>query len=667
MYLSIIQRIVIGFSVVIVFVVSISGSAYFSQLNMANQLDITSIKMTNLLASSNHLVQNLQNLNRSVLVHANTDDPQMRIELEDEFLLEKKRYLENYGSFFDELNAYPEIQTLLDELDGQAKRIFQDAESHIAIKNQRIEARSKTSQELNGFDEKWKFFEQDVGDLAYVAKANKQRTNNRNLNYIIAQGVGADRYLQKIYAMEDIADAELVRQELVAHIERFKDKATRVSLSMPESKESIAFYLDTLVRAIENPQGVLQQHLTYIDLTAKSDHLLGQIAGDMDIAIEEFERIIAEIQTLVSRTAQQAKHDSERAMLLNGVLALISTVIAIILSVTIVLSIKRPLSRIMQALDKMTSGDLTHRIETGFRSELGAIAVNVNQLGEQLSQVIAQVQQSATMLSGVANESHQLSSKTNVDVAKQQTQTKAIAGSVEDMKQATEEVASSAMETSKEVDQITVLAHGNMEGMQQNLKFVSQLQSSLVDATQVIHQLSNESRQIGDILTVIKSISEQTNLLALNAAIEAARAGEQGRGFAVVADEVRSLATRTQNSADDIAGMIDTLQTKAETAVELVEQNLEQAEISVNQSHDSHRSLETIVQRLSTINQMSRSIADKSEQQTQTAKEVVTSIAYISEKATRIAEEVDESARNSESLNALSSEQTQLVAHFVIK
>ncbi len=667
MHLSIIQRIIIGFGIVITFVVAISVFAYFNQSKMAQQLELASVKMTDLLAQSNLLGQNLQNVNRAVLVHANTDSISNRNKLEQEFYEEKQRYLSNYQEFYNQISSFPALQAHLSELDTIAQRIFIGAEQQIDVKNGRMNARLKTSQELNQFDEKWKFFEQDISDLAATAKSNNQRTNNRNLNYIVAQGTGADRYLQKIYAMEDVKDAEVVRQELVTHIERFKDKAKRVPQSMPESKDSITFYLDQLKRAIEQPEGVLQQHLTYMQLTATSDQLLRQLAVDMDEAINSFEMMGNDIGILVSQTADEAQTDSDKALLLNASLAAISTVIALALSSTIVLSIKRPLRKIVEALDKMTSGDLTHRIETGFQSELGAIAMNINALGTQLSDVITQVQQSADTLSDVANESHILSNKTNIDVAKQQKQTDSIRQSVTEMKLAIDTVAGSAKETSDEVDKITVLAHNNMDSMQQNLVFVNQLQGSLVEATDVIHQLSNESRQIGDILTVIQSISEQTNLLALNAAIEAARAGAQGRGFAVVADEVRSLATRTQRSANDIDGMISNLQSQAERAVTLVENNLEKAAASVNQTNVSNQSLDSMVKRLSSINDMSRHIAEDSIKQSAVAQEVMNNIAYISKKAVSIAEEVNESARNSESLNALSSRQSELISHFVIR
>ncbi len=562
MYLSIIQRIVLGFATVIIFVIALSTTAYISQSDMADQFDTTSVKMTSLLARANHLGQNLQNLNRALLVHASTADEQLRTQLEQEFHLAQQEYLDNRERFINDLKAYPNLQASVNELDAKAQSIFANALLHIDVKNQQMTARQATSKELNEFDKKWRFFEQDITDLAHKAKANNQRTNNRNLNYIVAQGKGADRYLQKTYAMENMQDAEVGRQELIAHIERFKSKAKRLPKTMPESKPSIDLYQGQLIRAIEQPEGLLQQHLTYIRLTAQSNQLLSQIASDMNAVIHEFDAITEQIQLLVSDAASNAKTTSENALLLNGSLAMACTLIAVLVAWTIVFSIKRPLAGIVKALDKMTNGDLTYRIDTGIRSELGTIAENINSLATQLSEIISQVQQSATTLSDVANESHILSNKTNIDVAKQQKQTTAIEQAVNEMKHAIDTVTISATETRDEVKKINDLAHGNMESMHKNLEFGHQLQTSLAEATEVIHQLSDESRQIGEILTVIQSISEQTNLLALNAAIEAARAGEQGRGFAVVADEVRSLATRTQNSANDIGSMIDSFNLK---------------------------------------------------------------------------------------------------------
>jgi methyl-accepting chemotaxis protein len=297
---------------------------------------------------------------------------------------------------------------------------------------------------------------------------------------------------------------------------------------------------------------------------------------------------------------------------------------------------------------------------------MGIVVRNINELGRQLSSLIGKIQQSAQTVSSVADESQAMSAKTHSDVERQRKQTDTIATAVTEMESAVHEVAGHAVETSSEVEQATTLANANMANMQSNLAFIERLKSSLDEATDIIQNLSEETQQIGDVLTVIQAITEQTNLLALNAAIEAARAGEHGRGFAVVADEVRSLATRSRESADEIGTMITSLQEKAQAAVSVVEDNQSYADQSVAQTTETSESLQTMVERLGAINDMSRSIATACEQQSVVAKEVAENVVGISDMATNIAQDAQELADNSESLNQLSSEQSEMVSQFKI-
>ncbi|MCP5303632.1 MAG: methyl-accepting chemotaxis protein, partial [Pseudomonadales bacterium] len=195
---------------------------------------------------------------------------------------------------------------------------------------------------------------------------------------------------------------------------------------------------------------------------------------------------------------------------------------------------------------------------------------------------------------------------------------------------------------------------------------VHQLKHSLDEATNIIQNLSHETEQIGDVLNVIQGISDQTNLLALNAAIEAARAGEHGRGFAVVADEVRSLANRSRQSADEISEMIESLQDKASQAVSIVSDNQIYADQAAHHTVESNHSLQAMVERLAKINDMSRSIATACEEQSLVAKDVAQNVVSISDMASNIAQDSERLARNSESLNHLSDEQSVLVAQFKI-
>jgi len=666
MHLSLIQRITLGFVTVILFVLAISTSAYLSQVKMSQQLELTASTLTGLLDRSNVLGQHLQDVNRSALVHANSELEERRTELRKALDVAKQSYNETVTVFARELQGYPKLSHQLSELDKNARKFIGDASEHLDLHDQRITARSVATKALGKFDEEWLFFEQDFNDLIDEANDAGKQQVVWDLEFLRTQGKGAADYLQKVLAIVKEEEVASLRAELFAYLDRFNEKADRLLKEMPDSKDTVNFYRQLLERNIVKEEGLLQQHLKYIALNDKSTGLLANMAKEVDMLLVESGSIITEIRSLSNSALRNAKEESLKSLMVNLVLSIISTVLAVVITITIVRSIKKPLSDIVEALDKLSSGDLTHKIDAHYQSELGLIADNVNGLSGKLSGLIHQIQSSAQTVSGVAEESHAMNQKTNQRVAEQSKQTDSIATAVTEMEQAVNEVSSHAAESSREVEEVTIQAQSNMQNMQKNLRFVSRLQESLHEATEVISQLSTQSQQIGEILTVIQSISEQTNLLALNAAIEAARAGEHGRGFAVVADEVRSLATRTQHSANEIGEMIDSLQGKASQAVGIVENNLVHAEQSVKQTNETNSSLENMLSNLTHINEMSRSIATASEQQTAVAQDVAKNIVNISDMTLSIADDAKEAASNSESLNKLSTEQSELISHFKI-
>jgi methyl-accepting chemotaxis protein len=664
MKLSLIQRVVLGFTVVTLLVLAISGSAYFSQLRMAGQLEMTGSTLTGLLDKSNTLVLNLQNANRVMLVHANSESVERRNQLRREFKAASDDYRRVVASLKTELANHPKLTQNVKHLDEQANRLLSDAQSHLDIQDQRISARQKASAELKSFDSEWLFFQQDLEDLASDAKDNDQQQVAWDAEFIMTQGSSAASYLQRVLAVTDDEGLSVIQSELKGHLEQFSHKVANIEAAIPSSKEITHVYLELLDKAVIKPEGIMAQHKRYVDLNQRSNKLLMSIAQQMDTIIADTSETIAALRDMSSDAVAKAKSDSQQSLTFNWVLTLLSMVIAVTVATTVVRAINIPLTEIIKALGRLSSGDLSYRIETRFQSEMGVVARNVNELNERLGLLISKVQGSAHTISDVAKESHDMSLKTSRDVALQRRQTDSVAAAVTEMESAVQEVATLANETSEEVSEVTTQAQANMANMHKNLEFVSELKRSLEEASGVIQQLSAESQQIGDILSVIQSISEQTNLLALNAAIEAARAGEHGRGFAVVADEVRSLANRSQQSATEIASMIESLQSKAEQAVSIVESNLGHADQSVQQTDKTNQSLVDMVRRLSTINDMSTSIATASEEQSAVAKDVAKNVVTISDMAESIAHGAEQAASNSESLNQLSSEQSALVSQF---
>jgi len=384
----------------------------------------------------------------------------------------------------------------------------------------------------------------------------------------------------------------------------------------------------------------------------------------MDSITNELNAIVSGIRTLSGNALLDAEEDFNFSLILNIVLALSSIVIALTIGISVVHSIRRPLADIMKALDRLSKGDLTQNINTEYHSEMGLVVSNINLLINNQGTLIYKVQSAASTINKVAAESLTMSEETNKNVAAQGNQTDIVSTAVTEMEAAIYEIASHASNTSNEVTKVTEQAETNMSNMNLNLEFVNTLKSSLDTASNVIQELSTESIKIGEVVEAIQGITEQTNLLALNAAIEAARAGEHGRGFAVVADEVRSLATSTQTSATEINQMIESLQKKASEAVSIVESNLDYADKSVNQTIATSESLKEMLNGLNIINDMSSSIATASEEQSTVVKEVAQNIVNIADMANDIAASAKEAATSSVTLNELSNEQSLLVEQF---
>ena len=212
--------------------------------------------------------------------------------------------------------------------------------------------------------------------------------------------------------------------------------------------------------------------------------------------------------------------------------------------------------------------------------------------------------QSTHQLSGSSTHLVSVTERTNDGVQKQLMETDLVATAMTEMMATVTEVASNATQTATAANEANTEANTGSKVVLTAVSSIQDLASKLEDSARIIHQLEEGSIQIGTILDVIRGIAEQTNLLALNAAIEAARAGEQGRGFAVVADEVRTLASRTQESTQEIQAMIEKLQTYSKEAVVSMEQSQEQAKESVEQAELAGQSLNTITASIATINDM---------------------------------------------------------------
>ncbi len=337
------------------------------------------------------------------------------------------------------------------------------------------------------------------------------------------------------------------------------------------------------------------------------------------------------------------------------------------LFVGLFLSIRHTVDAMSAGTERLARGDLTARVELETHDEMSVIGTSFNKMAEQFEALVQQIISVSTQLSSAAEEVAAVSRDSATSVDRQRIETDQVATAMNEMAATVQEVARSASAAAGAAANADNEAKSGGVVVNQATQSVSKLAGEIDGAAQVIAAVEKDSDAIGSILDVIKAVAEQTNLLALNAAIEAARAGEQGRGFAVVADEVRTLASRTQKSTQEIETMIARLQDGSRKAVTVMQTSREQTQAVVKQANEAAQALDAITRAVTTINEMNTQIASAAEQQNATTEEMNRSISGIRDVAEQTASGAAQSTAASEELARLATQLQSLINQFKIQ
>ncbi len=325
-----------------------------------------------------------------------------------------------------------------------------------------------------------------------------------------------------------------------------------------------------------------------------------------------------------------------------------------------------PLTALAINLQAISSGDgdLRARLTVAGKSEFAWVATSFNSFVKKIAKTVDEISVTSGKLADASHKLASITQSTQRGVERQLQETTLVANAMKQMTSTVQEVARSAVKASGAAETAETEASSGRDIVNQAVNGINSLAREVENAAGVIHELENDSSSIGQVLNVIQGIAEQTNLLALNAAIEAARAGEQGRGFAVVADEVRTLASRTQNSTLVIQQTIEKLQGRAKQAVAVMESGKNRAASSVEQAASAGESINSISKRIDTINNMNNQIASAAEEQTAVAEEINLNISNISNVSEETAIGAKNTAEACHELLELANQLRATVGHF---
>ncbi|WP_117234419.1 methyl-accepting chemotaxis protein [Vibrio maerlii] len=326
----------------------------------------------------------------------------------------------------------------------------------------------------------------------------------------------------------------------------------------------------------------------------------------------------------------------------------------------------RPLNNVSQALEQIAngSGDLTQRIDVENNDEVGRLAKNFNTFVDSLQHLISHVREQSYLINEQSNNNTRRANNAVAEIHQQQQEITLVATAVTELASATKEIASHAEQTANAAQGSTESTNYGQSLVQKTRGSINSLATELTEASSVISELDRHAQEISTVLSTIQGIAEQTNLLALNAAIEAARAGEQGRGFAVVADEVRVLSQRTHASTEEIKATIDTLQQTTNRAVGLMDTSSGLANTSVTDADEATSALSEIHNAVSLISDMATQIATAAEEQTHVTGEITQNITSIKDVADDLVVNTQDSSNESNKLKQQAQELTNKVATF---
>ncbi|CAI8993963.1 methyl-accepting chemotaxis protein [Pseudomonas sp. IT-P44] len=445
------------------------------------------------------------------------------------------------------------------------------------------------------------------------------------------------------------------------------DSASQGKIEQADQALAQAEQLKTTVKD-EGYQTVLNEVVGHIGgFSEKLAEYTGLLAQEKTV-YEQLHQRAAQVVERVDQAYVAEDQSMQTELKKNSLLIIGSSALALLVGLIAAWVITRlivgPLRSVIRVAQQIAAGDLSATVEVTRRDEIGQLMQAMQQMGAGLSSIVSGLQAGIEQLASSAQSLSAVTEQTNLEVSSQKEETEQVATAMNQMTATVHDVARNAEEAAQAAQTADDKVESGQVVVRQSMARIEQLADSASSASSSIESLSAEIQNIGTVLSVIKSVAEQTNLLALNAAIEAARAGEQGRGFAVVADEVRALAKRTQQSTEEIERLVSALRSAAQSSVHQIQSSGELVKLAVSDALQTESALGSIAAAVSLIQQMNQQIAAAAEEQSSVAEEINRSVTSIRASADQSSLAMQGNAASSIELAQLGVELKGMVGHF---